>query len=245
MKNHILSFLKGSFKLVVTGTIAFFIAIVASDNSNIVYKTLDDHDITDQVAQKAILSAMIAFIIGFLDLLLKLLFKLFLWIVGKYFKRLKVSINFKENNRNKKSIKFKPSNGVYKEERIDIEVEVIPEGKISLLILKLLGLQIQVFFNPHILDVTLENDQDWLGEKPVTIIDDKQAVCISVLKNYNIQGSKLKPFKTTESIVIFPKRVKRDTAHIDFRLSSFFGSKLSSALCDSDMKDLDIECERG
>lgn len=245
MKKIFLGFLKGFSKLIVTGLIAFVIAIIASDNSNIFYKTLNEYNITDPVAQKGILSAAIAFVIGSVDLLLKLLFKCSLWIIGKYFKRLKVSIHFKENSRSKKTIKFKPNNGVYKEERIDIEVEVVPAGKISLFILKMLGLQIQVFFNPHILDVTLENDQEWLGEQPVTTIDDKQAVCISVLKNYSIKGSKLKPFKTTESIVIVPKRVKRDTAHIDFRLSSFFGSKLSNALCDSDMKDLDIECERG
>lgn len=239
------SFLKGSFKLLLTALITFLIAIIASDNSNIVYKFLNKHDITDPVTQKAILGMLIATVIGFLDLLLNFLFKLFLRILTKYFKRLKVNIHFKAKNRSKKSIKFIPRNGTYNEERVDIEIEVVPEGKISLFILKMLGLQIQIFFNPHILDVTLENDQDWMGEKADTTIDEKQAVCISVLKNYSVKGSKLKPFKTTESIIISPKRVKRDTAHIDFRLSSFFGSKLSSALCYSDMKDLDIECERG
>ncbi|WP_242476435.1 hypothetical protein [Bacillus cereus] len=55
----------------------------------------------------------------------------------------------------------------------------------------------------------------------------------------------MKPFIMTESIVILPKRVKRDTAYIDFKLTSVVGSKVSSALCESNMKELNIECEGG
>ncbi|MBJ7988035.1 hypothetical protein JDS94_29185, partial [Bacillus cereus] len=68
---------------------------------------------------------------------------------------------------------------------------------------------------------------------------------ISVLKNYRLGGLSMKPFIMTESIVILPKRVKRDTAYIDFKLTSVVGSKVSSALCESNMKELNIECEGG
>ena len=55
----------------------------------------------------------------------------------------------------------------------------------------------------------------------------------------------MRPYIMTERIVILPKRVKRDTAYIDFRLTSVIGNRISHALCDSNMKELNIECEGG
>lgn len=245
MKDIFYNFVSKIIKLIVTFLIALFTVVIASDNSNKLYEFLNKHDYTDPLVQKAILSAAIAGAIGILQELIDLLYKLLLWIIKKYFKRLTVSIKFKKNKRNRDVIRFKPVNGAYVAEQVDIEINIVPAGKIAMMILKLLGLRIEVFFNPHIIDVTLENDPEWLNEKADTKVNQEQAVCISVLKDYRLGGSTIKPFLMTESIIILPKRVKKDTAHIDFKLTSFMGSKLSSALCESDMKDLDIECERG
>ncbi|OPD56199.1 hypothetical protein [Bacillus anthracis] len=245
MKKAIYDFLKSVIKLIVTFVITFFTAIISSNNSNIVYNLLNQHGYSDPTIQKVILSGIIAVAVGVLQLLLGLLYKTLLWSIKRYFERLIVDISFKINNRYKESIKFKPVGGEYKEEEVDIELEIVPAGKISMFILKLLGLQIEIFFNPQIIDVTLVNDQEWLNENASTRVNEKQTICISVLENYRLGGLSMKSFIMTESIVILPKRVKRDTAHIDFKLTSVAGSKITSALCDSKMKELNIECEGG
>lgn len=112
-------------------------------------------------------------------------------------------------------------------------------------ILKLFGLQIEIFFNPQIIDVTLVNDKEWLNEKAFTRINDQQVICIGVLENFRLGGLSMKPFIMTESIIILPKRVKRDTGYIDLKLTSVIGSRVSSSLCNYNMKELSIECEGG
>ncbi|MCD2334469.1 hypothetical protein [Bacillus cereus] len=245
MKKAFYEFIKSGIKIIVTFVITFVTAIISSNNSNILYDFLNRHGYSDPTTQKVILSAIIAAVVGVIQLLLGLLYKTLLWGIKRYFERLIVDINFKVNNRNKELIKFKPVGGEYVEEQVDIELKIAPAGKISMFILKLLGLQIEIFFNPQIIDVTLVNDQEWLNEKASTRVNEKQAICISILENYRLGGLSMKPFIMTESIVILPKRVKRDTAHIDFKLTSVVGSKISSALCDSNMKELNIECEGG
>jgi hypothetical protein len=245
MKKNLHDFIKALIKIIVTFVITFFTAIISSNNTNIVYDFLNRHGYSDTTIQKVILSGIIAAAVGVLQLILGLLNKVLLWIIKRYFERLTVDINFKINNRNKELIKFKPVGGEYEEEQVDIELEIVPAGRFSMFILKLLGLQIEIFFNPQIIDINLVNDQEWLNENASTRINEKQAICISVLKNYRLGGLSMKSFIRTESIVIVPKRVKRDTAHIDFKLTSVIGSKISSALCDSNMKELNIECEGG
>lgn len=245
MKKALYDFLKSARKLIATFVITFFTAIISSNNTNIVYDFLNRHGYSDPTIQKVILSGIIALAVGVLQLVFDLLYKTLLWSVKRYFERLTVDIKFKINNRNKEVIKFKAVGGEYEEEQVDIELEIVPAGKISMFILKLLGLQIEIFFNPQIIDVALVNDQEWLNENAGTRVNEQQAICISVLKNYRLGGLSMKPFIMTESIVILPKRVKRDTAYIDFKLTSVVGSKVSSALCESNMKELNIECEGG
>lgn len=245
MKKALNEFIKSVIKFTVTFVITLFTAIISSNNTNIVYDFLNRHGYSDPTTQKVILSGIIAVIVGIIQSLLGLLYKTLLWSIKKYFERLTVNINFKIKNRNKELIKFRPVGGEYQEEQVDIELEIVPAGKFSMFILKLLGLQIEIFFNPQIIDVTLVNDKEWLNENASTRVNEKQAICISVLENYRLGGLSMKSFIMTESIVILPKRVKRDTAHIDFKFTSVVGSKISSALCDSNMKELNIECEGG
>ncbi|MGF9814310.1 hypothetical protein [Bacillus toyonensis] len=245
MKKALNEFMKSVIKFTVTFIITLCTAIVSSDNTNIVYDFLNRHGYSDPTTQKVILSGIIAAIVGIVQSLIGLLYKTLLWSIKKYFERLTVNINFKIKNRNKELIKFKPVGREYQEEQVDIELEIVPAGKFSMFILKLLGLRIEIFFNPQIIDVTLVNDKEWLNENASTRVNEKQAICISVLENYRLGGLSMKSFIMTESIVILPKRVKRDTAHIDFKLTSVVGSKISSALCDSNIKELNIECEGG
>lgn len=245
MKKTISDFINKTIKIIVTFVVTLFTAIISSNNKNIVYDFLNQHGYSDPTVQKVILSAIIAAAIAILQELLGLLYKALLWIIKSYFARLTVEINFRTNNRNTESIKFKPSGGEYEEKQIEIELKIIPAGKISILIFKLLKLQIEIFFNPQIIDVTLVNDQEWFNDSASTRINENQAICINVLDNYHLGGLSMKPYIMTESIVILPKRVKRDTAYIDFKVTSAMGNRISSALCDSNMKELNIECEGG
>lgn len=243
MKNNIYKFIESLIKIAFTFIVTFVTAMIASDNKNIIYNFLSQRGYSDPIAQKAILSGLIVAAIAILQQIISLTYKTLLWFIGKYFRRLIVEINFKNKNRIRESIIFKPSNGEYKEEQIDIELKIKPAGKISIAILKLLGLRIEVFFNPQIIDVTLLNDQEWLGEKAVTKLDNNQAICIGVLENFRLGGFSMKPYTMTESIIIVPKRVRRDTAYIDFKLTSVIGYRLSRALCNFNAKELNIECE--
>ncbi|MGE8081663.1 hypothetical protein [Peribacillus loiseleuriae] len=245
MKKTISDFIHKTIKIIVTFVVTLFTAIISSNNTNIVYDFLNQHGYSDPTVQKVILSAIIVAVIAILQELLGLLYKALLWIIKSYFARLTVEINFKINNRNTELIKFKPVGEEYEEKQIEIELKIVPAGKISILIFKMLKLQIEIFFNPQIIDVTLVNDQEWLNDNASTRINENQAICINVLENYRLGGLSMKPYIMTESIVILPKRVKRDTAYIDFKVTSAIGNKICSALCDSNMKELNIECEGG
>lgn len=245
MKKTFSDFINKTIKIIVTFAVTLFTAIISSNNTNIVYNFLNQHGYSDPTIQKVILSAIIAALIAISQELLGLLLKALLWIMKRYFARLTVEINFKINNRNTELIKFKPVGGEYEEKQIDIELKIVPAGKISILIFKLLKLQIEIFFNPQIIDITLINDQEWLNDNSNIRINDNQAISVNVLENYRLGGLSMKPYIMTESIVILPKRVKRETAYIDFKVTSAMGNRICSALCDSNMKELNIECEGG
>src|SRR5699024_4581944 len=245
MKKSINKFIISCIKIILTFGVTFITAIIASDNKNFVYDFLSQHGYSDPKIQMAVLSGLIVATIAIVQQILSLLNKMLLWIIKRYFKRLKVDINFKVNNRSKETINFKPIGGEYEEVQVDIELKITPAGKMSAYILKLFGLQIEIFFNPQIIDVTLLNDQEWLNEKAGTIINNNQEICIGVLENFRLGGLSMKPYIMTESIVILPKRIKRDTAYIDFKLTSVIGNRISRTLCDSNMKELYIECEGG
>jgi len=225
MKKPISDFINKTIKIIVTFLVTLCTAIISSNNTNIVYDFLSQHGYSDPTVQKVVLSAIIVAVIAILQELLGLLYKAILWIIKCYFARLTVEIGYKINNRNTELIKFKPVGGEYEEKQLEIELKIIPAGKISIFIFKILKLQIEIFFNPQIIDVTLINDQEWINENASTRVSENQAICINVLENYRLGGLSMKPYIMTESIIILPKRVKRDTAYIDFKVTSAMGKK--------------------
>ncbi|AIM17180.1 hypothetical protein HW35_13780 [Bacillus sp. X1(2014)] len=245
MKKYFYNFLSACLKISVTFAITLSTAIIASNNKNFVYNFLSQMGYTDPTIQRVTLSALITAVVSLAQQLLILINKVFLWVVKRYFKRLTVDINFKVNNRNKESIVFKPKGGEYEPVQVEIELEITPAGRIYVTILKFLGLQIEIFFNPQIIDVALIDDKEWLNERARTRINDNEAICIGILEDFRLGGFSMKPFIMTESIIIIPKRVKKDTAYIDFKLNSVIGNSLSRALCKSNMKELHIEIEGG
>lgn len=240
-----MSYITKFWKIIITFIVTFITVVVSSDNTNFVYNILNQIGVTEPALQKSILSAVIVTVIGIVQLLLEVLYKLLLYCIKKYFERLTVYIDFKVKNKSKELIKFKPVAKVYEEVQVDIELNIDPAGKISMFILKLLGLQIELFFNPQIIEVSLVNDQEWCNEKARTKLNEEQVICISVLENYRLGGHTKNSFTITESIIVFPKRLSREIAHIDFKLTSKRWSSISRTLCDSNMKDLCIECEGG
>lgn len=245
MKKHIGEFINGFLKISATFVITFITATVSTDNQNYIYTFLSKNGFSDVVMQKVVLSGVIVTIVGFFQILCKLIFNLILWGLRKYFKRLTVNINFKVDNHEKEIIEFKPIDGEYSGEQVDIEIEVVPAGKVSMLILKVLGLQLEIFFNPQIIDVFLLNDKEWLNEKATTHVNNENGISIKLLANYRLGGTFEKKFVTTENIVILPKRVRRGTSYLDFKLKSNFGVKISNALCESQINELNIECIGG
>ncbi|EED2262790.1 hypothetical protein LHM76_001430 [Listeria monocytogenes] len=245
MKKIIFNFLKKLIQILLTFTITFVTAVVASDNQNNIYTFLDRHWSLDANVKRLILSGLIVGVVGILQSIVWLTNSLFLIVVRRYFKRLTIDIKFKIRNQYKDFVKFKTTGNAYLEEGVEVEINVCPAGKLSMLILKLLGLKLEMFFNPEIVDITLVNDNEWLDEEAVTTIIEKQTLYIDVLKNYRLDGKLANAFKMTEDVIIVPKRVKRATTSVNFQLKTVIGSKLGNVLCESSMADLNIECEGG
>ncbi len=243
MKNNLLKFLEKIWKLILVFITTFSTVILASNKQNFVYTFLSNHGYTDTVTQKAILSALIALVVGIIQAFLWLFGKLFLWIISNYFKRLLIDICFKVDGRNKKSITFQPEVDNYVEKKVEVVLRITPAGKLSMFLLKIFDIQVNLFFNPEILDINLENDSEWMGETANAKLDDNQALNLFLLKDYVLGGSKNKPFKRTETIFIIPKRVKSDTTYVDFKINAFLGSKISNIMCEVKLNDLDVTCE--
>lgn len=245
MKKIIFKFLKKIIQIFWTFAITFVTAVVASDNQNKIYTFLDKYWNLDITVKRLVLSGLIVGVVGILQAIVWLTNNLFLIIVKRYFKRLSIDIKFKTKNRYKGCVKFKIAGDVYSEEVIEVEINVSPAGKLSMLILKLLGLKLEMFFNPQIIDITLVNDNEWLDAEAGTTITESQTLSIDVLKNYRLDGKLSNAFRMTEDIIIIPKRVRRATTSINFKLKTVIGSKLGNALCESSMAELIIECEGG
>lgn len=243
MKNNLLQFLEKIGKLLLIFVTTFVTVVLASSKQNIVYTFLDNHGYTDGVTQKAILSAIIALVLGIIQALLWLIGRIILWVISNYFKRLLIDICFKVDGRNKQSIAFEPEGDIYVEKKVDIELTISPAGKLSMFLLKLFNIQVNLFFNPKILDINLENDSEWMGETTDVKLDDNQTLNLFLLKDYTLGGSKNKPFERTETIFIIPKRVKSDTTYIDFKISAILGSRISNVMCEVKLNDLNVRCK--
>lgn len=247
MKDIIFNFGAKVGKLCVAFFVTLFTVILASDNRNIIYTFLENHGFKDEVMKKAVLSALIALLLGLIQATIWLLNKLFIWWLSKYFKKLLIELEFKVDGRVSKNAKFEPKNKQYTEKKVNVKLVITPAGKFSMYILKHLDIGIDIFFNPQILDITLENDLEWLGENSSSVdvkLDGKQSLGVLLLKDYKLGGIKTEPFERTVPFFIMPRRLADATTSVNFKINSYWMNKISRKMCSVSWKnELNISCK--
>lgn len=247
MKDIIFNFGAKVAKLCVAFFITLFTVILASDNRNIIYIFLENHGFKDEVMKKAVLSALIALFLGLIQAIIWLLNKLFIWWVSKYFKKLLIELEFRVDGRVSKIAKFEPKDKQYTEKKVNVKLVITPAGKFSMYILKHLDIGIDIFFNPQILDITLENDLEWLGENPSSVdvkLDGKQSLGVNLLRNYKLGGMKTEPFERSVPFFIMPRRLVDASTSVNFKVNSYWMNKISRKMCSVSWKnELNVRCK--
>lgn len=247
MKDIIFNFVAKVGKLFVAFFITLFTVILASNNRNIIYTFLENHGFKDEVMKKAVLSALIVLLLGLIQVIIWLLNKLFIWWLSKYFKKLLIELEFRVDGRVSKMAKFEPKGKKYTEKKVNVKLMITPAGKFSMYILKHLDIGIDIFFNPQILDITLENDSAWLGENPSSVdvkLDEKQSLGVLLLRDYKLGGIKTEPFERTVPFFIMPRRLAYATTSVNFKINSYWMNKISRKMCSVSWKnELNVSCK--
>lgn len=234
MKNFVKSLL--SFSITVS------VAIISFDNGNVTYTVLDSFGIKELALKKIILTALIAFFIASINAVL-------LSIKNKFFNRLEVGLEFQVDGKNIRDVEFIPRSDQYHEKKIDIRLIITPGSNISMFFLKRFDFKIDVFFNPTILDVTLESDPSFtsdLEENSSIRMNQEGILSFFPLKNFQLGGRKKDTFHKTGSFFIKPIRLTNDTTQIDFKLNNGFLKDL--IFCENfsaiSKDELNISCKR-
>lgn len=247
MKDIIFKFGAEVRKLCVAFFVTLFTVILASDNRNIIYTFLENYGFKDEVVKKTVLSALIALFLGMIQAILWLIKKLFIWWLSKYFNKLLIELEFRVDGRVSKIAKFEPKDKQYTEKKVNVKMVITPAGKFSMYLLKHLDIGIDIFFNPQILDITLENDLEWMGQNPPSLdvkLNGKQSLEICLLRDYKLGGIKTKSFERTVPFFIMPRRLADATTSVDFKINSDWMNKISGKMCSVRCNnELDVSCK--
>lgn len=244
MMNIIKLLFKRIFDLVYPLIATILTVIYASKKDNLVYEFIDTYLKVDITLKKIILAAVITCFVGLLRAIIDFIYFVVLKITSKYFKKVIIDVVFKENKRKKVNLKFTANNNNYEEKYVDIELNITPPGKILAFALRFLGLKLEIFFNPEIIDIFLKDDQIWANHSKVASgISPEQRLYINLLGGYRDDGNTVNPYLITECLIIMPKRVKKATSTIDFKFKSFIGNKIIKSVCILNIEQLLVECE--
>lgn len=239
MKKYLISFLKSAWKLLVTFVILFIVVFISSNPNNEIYKFLDKFSFSDD-QKKNVLVGIVTLIIGLIELLIILVNKLFIWAVQKLLKKLKVDISFSGVGKStkivdKKLFFYQKSNGLFHENKLKVLLCIYPAGDWTMWILKKLKVRIEIFFNPQLFDVTLDNDQEWISEtdqlSSSISINEEQAICINILDDYRLDSHDRDSFEIEEIIYVTPKGNLKKTSKVDYILRGTFIDKPFNMFC--------------
>lgn len=172
-------------------------AFIVTWNDNYIYAILNHFGVYNEILKKSILSATIVFIAGILEILLSAICLLFA--------KIKIEVTVKQDKKVRKSILFTLDNSdSYEKQIMELEVKLTPEGRIANFIAKYLDINLEVFFNPKLLDVSL-SDQ-WEGRSLNGYVIDNRSIKVYILKNMDVRGEKFisREYKMVEKILISP-----------------------------------------
>lgn len=236
MKNTVIQLLK-------TFVITLIVAFTATSNQNLIYNILDKLGYENDVLKKTVLSAVITLSIGLFSILIS-----FLWsAITSIIKKMDVTLITKINGRKKDTIKFTPSNYEYDFQDVEIEITLQPKGRLSNLLIKKLGVTLDVYFNPELIDVSYSDRWDCEENQIFKIYERK--ISVDLLGKIDIKGRTFsgKSHKLNERFIVKPIRVKNAETYLDYVIVSNkfgeFGKTLSGYLISIKYEPLKVTCE--
>lgn len=219
-------------------------AFIATNSESRFYLILNYFDLKNESLRKVVLGAMITFLIGIFSTLISTLLRWFMLSLSK----IEIEISIKQSNRKKTNLCFEPNNkNEYEEEIVNLEVRMNTKGKLSNFIAKWLDINVEIFFNPNIIDISLVKQWDQASLNGFVISE--RSVKIYILKNMRIQGA---TFNSTEHVMseeiqMKPIRVKKQETILDycpvFGNGNFFLNKIATHFLKIKSKQFKIKCE--
>lgn len=230
-------------QLLKTFVITLIVAFVATNNQNQIYNMIDKLGYENDVLKKTVLSAVITLLIGLFSILVS-----FFWsVITSLIKKMDVTLNTKVNGKKKGIIKFIPSNCEYDSQDVEIEITLEPKGWLSSLLIKKLGVTLDIYFNPELIDVSYSDK--WDNEANQTFQICERKISIDLLGKIDITGREFgkKPHKLSERFKVKPIRVKNAETYLDYVIVSTkfgkLGKTLSGYLILINYETLRVNCE--
>lgn len=239
MKNNLWSLFK-------TFLITIITAFVVTNEKNPIYSFLHSIKMENEIFRKSFLSATVALLIGVLSMIIATFFQ---WICLS-FSKIELEIEIKKNNRKLSKLVFKPdSNNEYPEETINLEVKMQPKGKFSNLVAKWFDVNLEIYFNPGIIDLSLA--EQWEQASLNGFVVSERCIKVHILKPMKIQGEEFLTNEHTmsERVEIKPIRVKKQSTYLDycptFGNGNFFLNRLAKRFLKIKYNQFKIDCEEG
>ncbi|MGL9728967.1 hypothetical protein [Enterococcus sp. DIV0756] len=239
MKSNLWSLFKTFLVTIIT-------AFIVTNEKNPIYSFLDNIEIKNEVFRKSFLSAAVALLIGVIGLFIVAFFQ---WMCLT-FSKIELEMEIKQNNRKLSKIVFTPdSNNEYPKETINLEVKMHPKGKVSNIVAKWFDVNLEIYFNPNVIDVSLA--EQWEQASLNGFAVSERCIKVHILKPMNIQGEKFLTTEHTmsEKIEIKPIRVKKQSTYLDycptFGNGNFFLNRLAKRFLKVKYNQFKIDCEEG
>lgn len=207
--------------------ISILTAFFVTNNENYVYIFLNSIGVKNEVFQKSILSAVIALLYGLIALILSLILK----SVCLLFSKIKIEILIKQSNKQRSNLVFSPNNkGSYEKQEVELEVRMCPKGRFSNLIAKYLDINLEVFFNPELIDVELA--RQWENQSLNGFSVSSRSIRVHILKRMNTKGEHFNSveYKMVEKILFQPISIMKAETHLDYCPSLGEGNILTNRL---------------
>ncbi|GIN96917.1 hypothetical protein J6TS1_27870 [Siminovitchia terrae] len=230
-------------QLLLTFVITLFVAFVATNNQNFIYNILDKLGYENDVLKKTVLSAVITLIVGLTSSVVS-----FLWSkITSIIKKMNVIFITKSNGKKKDAIKFTPVNHEYEHQDVEIEIILQPRGWISSLLIKNIGVTLDVYFNPELLDVSYFDK--WDSELNQVFKISERKISVDLLGKIEISGKVFgrESHKLSERFRVKPIRVKNANTYLDYVIVSNkfgrIGKIISGYLLSIEFGQLKVNCK--
>lgn len=205
--------MKKSLKIfIITITVAF----IATNQKNFIYKIIDNLGYDNEILKKTLLSAVITLLISVVSSALTFLCTR----LKSFLSKIHISFITKVEGRTRTTMTFTPENDEYISKNVDIHLTLNPGGLITNFIIKKLGITIDIYFNPELLDIYFPDKWDTNKHETFNIFERK--ISVELLGEMEIGGERFRKTSHTlnEKITVKPIRIKDENTALDFVITT-------------------------